>query len=197
MPRPLYRRPTRGAPGSSPVPDDAATRALRAHYRTPDDPAYWDGLEARIMSAVRDGATRATRATQPAVEWWHALARWSRPGLAAAALLLVATGALAARGGDAAGSPFRRLLGAPPATPLLPHDPDLARLIDGGPGDAAAAEAREIGDLLGEGLDRRRAVRLDTVDVAPGEAGVAGEPGVTALPGARRDAVPRPLGPEE
>ena len=32
--------------------DDAVTRALRELYASPDDPAFWDRLEARILASV-------------------------------------------------------------------------------------------------------------------------------------------------
>jgi hypothetical protein len=57
---------------------------LRDFSNLPDDAAYWDELEARIMAElgpkVRAGESRS-------VEWWAPIARraWSLGGLAAAA----------------------------------------------------------------------------------------------------------------
>ena len=57
--------------------DPRVTRLLREEYRAPADPAYWAGLESRILAYVL--------ATPPAAaEWWEAFAGWTRVGLAAA-----------------------------------------------------------------------------------------------------------------
>lgn len=70
------------------VRDDALTVALRAIYRAPADPAYWTGLEQRIMATV-DLEGSASEA------WWTVSDRWVRVGLfAAAATLLLAGGML-------------------------------------------------------------------------------------------------------
>ena len=68
--------------------DAELTNALRALYAAPDDPRYWSALEARILAhlARDDGHPR----------WWGELAEMVRPGLvAAAALILAATLAMA------------------------------------------------------------------------------------------------------
>lgn len=60
--------------------DDALTRALRELYAAPDDPAYWQGLEARILASVAaegDG-------------WWMPYQEWMRTGLVAAGILVAA-----------------------------------------------------------------------------------------------------------
>jgi hypothetical protein len=113
-------------PGS---PDAAVRRDLRALYAAPSDPGYWDGFEARILAAVRGGAavtgavTGAMRAVPAAaVEWWHALARWARPALAAAGATLAVAGAalVQTRADDdavRAHSAFRAVLGAPGDAP--------------------------------------------------------------------------------
>jgi hypothetical protein len=79
----------------SPVPADATTDALRAEYAAPGD-GYWDALETRVLSAVARAAGRPAR-----LEWWQALAGWSRPVLAAAAVALLAAGAAALQARDA------------------------------------------------------------------------------------------------
>ena len=58
--------------------DDDATRALRAMYAAPDDAAYWDGLQGRIMSYIiaSEGA------------WWTGFRSWKPLGLAAAVALV-------------------------------------------------------------------------------------------------------------
>lgn len=68
-------------------PDAEITRALRGIYAGPASASYWDGLEQRIMSYVRD-----RREAVIPVNWWSDLASWAAPGLAAAALLFVAAG---------------------------------------------------------------------------------------------------------
>jgi hypothetical protein len=65
------------------------SRLLRDAYAAPDDPAFWDRLEARIMAAA-----------QPASTWsgggWPAAFRaWARAGLAAACAAAAAAGVAA------------------------------------------------------------------------------------------------------
>ena len=63
--------------------DDAElTNALKALYAAPVEESYWDGLEARIIARV------AERDDSPV--WWSELAHMARPGLAAAAALILA-----------------------------------------------------------------------------------------------------------
>ena len=69
--------------------DADITKALREIYAPPAEGAYWDALERRILSYVR-----AHRDAVIPVNWWSDLATWAGPGLAAAALLFVAAGAL-------------------------------------------------------------------------------------------------------
>lgn len=165
---------------TAPLPP-ALARPLRELYAAPAaDAPYWDTLEARIVAAVRGSAattgavagavTGAMRAVPAAAaEWWHALARWTRPALVAAGVALVAAGAalLQARAtADAsrAHSAYRAVLGDPydsSALPLPAADPPLARATDAfdtDPGDTAgAAEARAArvaAELLSDGLVR-------------------------------------------
>ena len=78
--------------------DPALTLQLRAFQRPPADPAYWDGLEARIMDRiVADSAPRtvSTPTSLAAISgWWEPYSRWSRVGglVAAAALALTVFG---------------------------------------------------------------------------------------------------------
>lgn len=68
--------------------DAELTTALRALYAAPADAGYWDALEARILAHV----ARADEGTM----WWAELVDMMRPGLvAAAALILAATLAMA------------------------------------------------------------------------------------------------------
>jgi hypothetical protein len=68
--------------------DAELTSALRALYAAPAENAYWDALEARILAHVARG--------DEVTKWWGELAEMVRPGLvAAAALILAATLAMA------------------------------------------------------------------------------------------------------
>jgi hypothetical protein len=75
--------------------DPRITEMLRDVYAPPAEGAYWDGLETRIMSYIK-----AHRQALIPVNWWSDLANWAAPGLAAAALLFIAAGALWSRQND-------------------------------------------------------------------------------------------------
>jgi hypothetical protein len=79
-------------------PDEEAdakiTEMLRAAYAPPAEGAYWDALERRIVAYVAEHTPAVVRIP---VNWWSDLAGWAAPGLAAAALLFAAAGALIAR----------------------------------------------------------------------------------------------------
>jgi hypothetical protein len=75
--------------------DARITAMLRDIYAPPAEGAYWDGLETRIMSYIK-----AHRQALIPVNWWSDLANWAAPGLAAAALLFIAAGALWSRQND-------------------------------------------------------------------------------------------------
>ena len=70
---------------------------LRDAYAPPAEGAYWDALEGRIMAHIEEHRPGVVRIP---VNWWSDLAGWSAPGLAAAALLFAAAGALLARQND-------------------------------------------------------------------------------------------------
>jgi len=72
--------------------DAKLTEMLRDAYATPAEGAYWDSLEARIMSHIK-----AHHEAVIPVNWWSDLASWAGPGLAAAALLFIVAGALLSR----------------------------------------------------------------------------------------------------
>jgi hypothetical protein len=61
------------------------TESLRVHYAAPNDPSYWEALEARILAHVARGGQIDG--------WWSALAGMARPALAAAAILVLVAGA--------------------------------------------------------------------------------------------------------
>jgi hypothetical protein len=77
--------------------DAKITEMLRDVYAPPAGGAYWDALEARIMSYVK--ANQNAVVSIP-VNWWSDLASWAGPGLAAAALLFVAAGLMWSRQKD-------------------------------------------------------------------------------------------------
>jgi hypothetical protein len=72
--------------------DAKITEMLREVYAPPAGGAYWDALEARIMSYIKEH-----QAIVIPVNWWSDLASWAGPGLAAAALLFVAAGVMWSR----------------------------------------------------------------------------------------------------
>jgi len=142
-----------------PPADDPVTRELRALYAAPGE-RYWDEFEGRIMAAVRAGA----RPARAAADWWQAMAEWTRPGLAAAAVLVVVVGAINLQSRGARTS----VAAAPELTPL---DPELARAVNDATSDpvaeAADRAAQEAAYLLTGGLKRRAPVRLDTPAATP------------------------------
>ncbi|MGI9140662.1 MAG: hypothetical protein ACR2GJ_06110 [Gemmatimonadaceae bacterium] len=72
--------------------DPRVTDALRGRYAAPRDGAYWNGLQARVMSRVGANGRGV---------WWHVAAGWAGPGLAAAAAVLIfAAAALLRDGGN-------------------------------------------------------------------------------------------------
>ncbi len=72
--------------------DAKITEMLREVYAPPAGGAYWDALEARIISYIKEH-----QAIVIPVNWWSDLASWAGPGLAAAALLFVAAGLMWSR----------------------------------------------------------------------------------------------------
>jgi hypothetical protein len=76
--------------------DAKITEMLRDVYAPPAEGAYWDALEARIMSHIKSHEN----AVSIPVNWWSDLANWAAPGLAAAALLFVAAGLMWSRQKD-------------------------------------------------------------------------------------------------
>jgi hypothetical protein len=62
--------------------DAELTSALRSLYSAPADEAYWDALEARILAHVARG--------DEGESWWAELVDMARPGLVAAAALMLA-----------------------------------------------------------------------------------------------------------
>lgn len=65
--------------------DPRVTGALRAHHAAPPDGPYWDGLQRQIMARI---------GTSGRASWLQVAAGWARPGLAAAAAVLLVAAAL-------------------------------------------------------------------------------------------------------
>jgi len=76
-----------------PLPDEMLD-TVRALYAGPSDESYWASLESRVMANV---ARNAIGQAGPRREWWQVVNSWSRVGLAAAAAVLLAMGALLMR----------------------------------------------------------------------------------------------------
>jgi len=75
--------------------DEAVTRFLRDAYRAPTTPGYWDGLESRIMTRVRQSVRASGSVPAVAMEWWQVLSGWVAPGAWAAGIAaLIALGAM-------------------------------------------------------------------------------------------------------
>jgi hypothetical protein len=88
--------------------DAELTNALRAIYAAPADAGYWDALEARILAHVAHGGDDAM--------WWTELVDMVRPGLvAAAALILAATLAMARTQQVEASNAYGSAISAPSA----------------------------------------------------------------------------------
>ena len=60
--------------------DRETVQALRAELSAPGGEGYWESLHAGIMSRLAAAESQA---------WWMVLTRWTRPALAAAALVMV------------------------------------------------------------------------------------------------------------
>jgi hypothetical protein len=72
---------------AAPPTQTALERLLRDAYAPPDDPAYWDHLEVRIMARVQRGTGR-----RPVRGWQAAFTVWARAGVAAACAAAAAAG---------------------------------------------------------------------------------------------------------
>ena len=72
--------------------DQDTVEALRTRLAVPGGDRYWESLHAAIMARIIEVESQA---------WWTVLSRWSRPALAAAALvMIVATAAMLAMRAD-------------------------------------------------------------------------------------------------
>lgn len=149
-------------PDSSEDPvDPALTRRLRSLYAPPAD-GYWDGLEATIMAAVRAGRAAPAKT----VEWWQTLARWARPGLAAAALLMGVVGGVYVQMRAGRTDALYRAVLEEPSFTIEPMSEEFARASDGPATRPASVEARDAADLLTDGVKRRTRVPAELQDAA-------------------------------
>jgi hypothetical protein len=104
--------------------DAELTNALRALYAAPSEESYWDALEARILAHVARGDDGAN--------WWGELVEMARPGLvAAAALILAATLAMARSQQLEARNAYGSVISAPTSLEAS------SRGVSTGDGDAA------------------------------------------------------------
>jgi len=88
--------------------DDEVARGLRSLYVAPAGDAYWNELQARIMSRVADVE----------LGWWTELDRWVRPAMAAAAVLLIAAGVAMFRAHEVEGDIAAENMLSSPAVPV-------------------------------------------------------------------------------
>jgi hypothetical protein len=100
-------------------PGGRVLRALRAMYAAPQDPAYWDTLEAGILARL------SADAPGTGGEWWSAIGDWARLGLvAAAAALIVGAATMVQSRETEARLAYEAVLETPPTAPL--QEADLA-----------------------------------------------------------------------
>ncbi|MCU0625410.1 MAG: hypothetical protein MUF21_02840 [Gemmatimonadaceae bacterium] len=116
--------------------DPALTLQLRAHLRPPADPAYWDGLEARVMAHITAEGGRALR-ERDGTAWWEPMVEWRRALVAAAVAALVIGAAGAWRASHVEPElAYDVVVESPPAAYGAPQRP-------------AASRGDLLGDLLG------------------------------------------------
>jgi hypothetical protein len=161
---------TSAGPAEQGDPDNLRETALGPELRSlyaPPSESYWDGFEARVMAAVRDG--RAAPAT--AVDWWNTLAAWARPGMAAAAVLIGIVGGVALQSRGARSDDAYRAVIEEPGSAIEALDEALARASEAGfekgVSPEARAQARAAAELLSDGVKRRTGVRLDVDGPVP------------------------------
>jgi hypothetical protein len=92
------------------------SRLLRDAYAPPDDAAYWDRLEARVMASLQQPAP----AWAAVSGWSAAFGAWARAGLAAACAAAIAAGVAAwtSRNTEARVA-YETVLEGPTAVPVL------------------------------------------------------------------------------
>lgn len=89
--------------------DDRVTRLLRDLVAAPAEAEYWTALEARIMTRVTGAA--------PQLDWGQLFVSWARIGAAAAAIAVLAVGAvLVQTRASEARVAYEAVIDTPPAT---------------------------------------------------------------------------------
>jgi len=78
---------TRNDDGQRPDADPRVTEMLRAHYAAPQDDAYWQGFESRLMQRIGASLSGAVQELKPA--WWSGFGEFRR--LMAETRILVAS----------------------------------------------------------------------------------------------------------
>jgi len=84
---------TRNDNGHGPDADPRVTDLLRSHYAAPQDEAYWNGLEERVMLRVGRGIVRINE-LRPA--WWSGFGEFRTAEIRNAGLIAATIGLLVA-----------------------------------------------------------------------------------------------------
>lgn len=66
--------------------DELLQASLRGLYAPPADPAYWAGLEQRVLARIQSRADAG-------IEWWQVVGGWGRAGAIAAGIAVLVAGA--------------------------------------------------------------------------------------------------------
>ena len=110
--------------------DGEVTPHLRAIYRAPEEAAYWSAFEARIHASILGRTVEAP-------QWWQVLGEWSRVGLLAAGLTILAVGLAALRSEQLeTRAAYEIVLGESPGLPA----PMAAAIALPGAGDRAGRD---------------------------------------------------------
>jgi hypothetical protein len=97
--------------------DERLVPLMRELYAPPADPAYFDGLESRVLSLIASQRLGIVRLQS---SLWSVLEKWAAPGMAAAALLFAAAGLYLTREPEAERVTTYEEVADPPDTEVLP-----------------------------------------------------------------------------
>jgi hypothetical protein len=97
--------------------DERLVPLMRELYAPPSDPAYFDGLESRVLSLIASQRLGIVRLQS---SLWSVLEKWAAPGMAAAALLFAAAGLYLTRETEAEVQTTYEEVTGPSETELLP-----------------------------------------------------------------------------
>ena len=97
--------------------DEQLVPLMRELYAPPTDPAYFDGLESRVLSLI---AAQRLGIVRLQSSLWSVLEKWAAPGMAAATLLFAAAGLYLTRETDAEVQTTYEEVTGPPDTEILP-----------------------------------------------------------------------------